>query len=82
LLTFISRQQYIFPALLCLKKIILLVILLILFNINNKFIFISSIMVIILTIKVSRASLSLRLLVIISRKKGNDSSLSHLTHIY
>ena len=39
-----------------------------LFNINNQFILISSIIVIILTIRVSRASLGLRLLVIIRRK--------------
>jgi len=81
LLTFVSRQQYILPVLLCLEGIMLLVILLMLFNINNQFIFISSIMVIMLTIRVSRASLGLRLLVIIRRKEGNDLSLSYLSCI-
>jgi len=81
LLTLVSRQQYILPVLLCLEGIMLLVILLMLFNINNQFIFISSIMVIMLTIRVSRASLGLRLLVITRRKEGNDSSLSYLFNI-
>jgi len=81
LLTFVSRQQYILPVLLCLEGIILLVMLSMLFNINNQFIFISLIIVIMLTIRVSRASLGLRLLVTIRRKEGNDSSLSHLSYI-
>jgi len=81
LLTLVSRQQYILPVLLCLEGIILLVILSILFNINNQLIFISSIMVIMLTIRVSRAALGLRLLVLIRRQEGNDSSLSYLFHI-
>jgi len=81
ILTFVSRHQYILPMLLCLEGIVLLVILSMLFNINNQFILISSIIVIILTIRFSRASLGLRLLVIIRRKEGNDSLLSHLSYI-
>jgi len=81
LLALISRQQHILPILLCLERLILLIINYLLLSQVNKSIFIGPYIIILLSIRVSRARIGLTLLVIARRKIGNDSLSSQITYI-
>jgi len=76
-----SRQQHILPTILILERLILFIIYYISLRINNQSIIINHSVIIILTMRVSRARIGLRLLVIISRKEGNDSTINTISHI-
>ena len=75
LIAIMSRQQHLLPTLLCLERLILFIIYLLPSIRNRILIIISPLIVIILSIRVSRASIGLRLLVITRRNRGNDSTL-------
>jgi len=76
-----SRQQHILPIILTLERLILFIIYYISLRIHNQSIVINHCIIIILTIRVSRARIGLRLLVTISRKEGNDSTINIISHI-
>ena len=80
-LTLVSRQQHILPRIICLESLILLIVYLLPLTINNKSIIINPIIRIVLSIRVSRASIGLRLLTITRRKEGNDSRSNHTTNL-
>nr|CAD7857576.1 ND4L CDS [Olavius algarvensis]CAD7857589.1 ND4L CDS [Olavius algarvensis] len=81
LLALISRQQHILPMLLCLESLMLLMINYLLLSQVNKSMFMGPYIIILLSMSVSSASMGLTLLVMASRKMGNDSLSSQMTYM-
>jgi len=80
-ITLVSRQQHILPTLLILERLILFIIIYIPISLNKQFIAISSLIIILLTIRVSRARVGIAIIVITSRKEGNDCRIRQDAYI-